>query len=434
MRDFGGIEDHRWDPIDPDFYPRGELPHFGAIKFDPILVERLNRSIRASELWYDFMQSQNYVAGTAGFKIGFDGTVEFASGVTLGPGTVTIATDLYSSNWDGANPANLATADGTASDGYYFDYSAGSAQFEGDLYLGGDIELQGTLHIVEGYDNNDTEISMVAGPSSASIRFHDDEGNDLYGLFWDPIAELLQIKPSPTSSTKADFRVSTNEGGEIDLRAGKTGTGTQSYVTMLGGTTSQRSTLTFAADDLRMSLVDYIDLQDGAAFRSGVGGSEVLRVNDDGIAYENANTMLPNRVSVSPTDVTSFANTNWITTPTSTITLWTHGGTNRDVEVMAWSTAIWNESGAVSYTAEYKIQVSVDGGSTWTDSVASIIYMGTGTGAVGYRGQVAVQFHSEFAAASVTGDIQVRTQHKVGNTGMDALRRQHLMAVVEQIF
>jgi hypothetical protein len=52
--------------------------------------------------------------------------------------------DILSDNWDGSNPANLASVDAGATVGYYLDGSAGAAQFMGNLYVGGDIELSST--------------------------------------------------------------------------------------------------------------------------------------------------------------------------------------------------------------------------------------------------------------------------------------------------
>src|SRR5690606_22528107 len=48
---------------------------------------------------------------------------------------VTIRSDFWSANWDGAVPANLASMDTSATAGFYLDSSTGSMQLEGNLYL-----------------------------------------------------------------------------------------------------------------------------------------------------------------------------------------------------------------------------------------------------------------------------------------------------------
>lgn len=76
----------------------------------------------------------------------------YAQSGTIG-GDVTIegtlvGNDIYSSNWNGATPANLSSVDSTASAGYYFDGSVGAAQFEGNLYLQGDLQMGGSGNIL----------------------------------------------------------------------------------------------------------------------------------------------------------------------------------------------------------------------------------------------------------------------------------------------
>src|SRR5690606_32550905 len=48
---------------------------------------------------------------------------------------VTIRSDFWSANWNGAVPANLASMDTSATAGFYLDSSTGSMQLEGNLYL-----------------------------------------------------------------------------------------------------------------------------------------------------------------------------------------------------------------------------------------------------------------------------------------------------------
>ena len=79
------------------------------------------------------VESSNYVTGSDGWMIDGDGNAEFNN--------VTIRGDIISGNWDGADPANLATADGTATAGFYLDSSVGSAQFMGDMFVGGNVDI-----------------------------------------------------------------------------------------------------------------------------------------------------------------------------------------------------------------------------------------------------------------------------------------------------
>ncbi len=75
------------------------------------------------------VESSNFVAGTSGWQIDGDGNAEFNN--------VTIRGDLVSSNWDGADPADLSTGiDSAATAGFYLDSSAGIAQFTEDVFIG----------------------------------------------------------------------------------------------------------------------------------------------------------------------------------------------------------------------------------------------------------------------------------------------------------
>lgn len=61
-------------------------------------------------------------------------------------GDIVIAGDFFSSNWDGALPADLSGGkDATAANGFYFDTSEGSVQFRGDMWVGGALGVDGTI-------------------------------------------------------------------------------------------------------------------------------------------------------------------------------------------------------------------------------------------------------------------------------------------------
>ena len=89
-----------------------------------------------SEGTFAVIRSDNFVAGSAGFRIRSNGNAEFNDILVRG--------DIESGNWDGASPANLATKDGTATVGFYLDSSVGAAQFQGDIFLDGLLSVDAT--------------------------------------------------------------------------------------------------------------------------------------------------------------------------------------------------------------------------------------------------------------------------------------------------
>jgi len=133
------------------FLKFGDLP--GAFQTgDFISVSRLRSgTITAREIILaggtnGIIRSQNYDGAGTGWIIRGDGSASFGS-------SVTIFGDLISGNWDGTNPANLATKDGGATAGYYLDSSVGAAQFMGDLWVDGDITLNANL-LSDNYDGS----------------------------------------------------------------------------------------------------------------------------------------------------------------------------------------------------------------------------------------------------------------------------------------
>ncbi len=60
------------------------------------------------------LRSQNYDASSAGWAIFGDGSAFFYGDVTLGANAIFLG-DVYSGNWDGTIPANLATVDSATS-------------------------------------------------------------------------------------------------------------------------------------------------------------------------------------------------------------------------------------------------------------------------------------------------------------------------------
>ena len=114
--------------------------------------------------------SSNYSAGSAGFIVNGDGSAEFNDIVVRG--------DIESGNWDGTSPANLATVDGGASAGFYLDSSVGSAQFEGNIFLGGNIVFTGEAGILDFGDGFDMRVHQdfpVAGQDTLWLRASTDD-------------------------------------------------------------------------------------------------------------------------------------------------------------------------------------------------------------------------------------------------------------------
>lgn len=97
--------------------------------------------------------SAGFTAGSIGWRIDGDGSAEFNNVVIRG--------DLESGNWNGTSPANLATVDAGATTGFYLDSSAGAAQFEGDVFLGGDLTLQGGTIATDATSSN--RVTMEGG-------------------------------------------------------------------------------------------------------------------------------------------------------------------------------------------------------------------------------------------------------------------------------
>lgn len=114
----------------------------------------------------EFISSENYVAGTTGWKIDGDGDAEFNNVVVRG--------DYESGNWNGASPADLSIRDSTATAGIYLDSSVGSAQFEGDIFLGGTLWLRASgsevIDFGEGFDMKVYKDNPTAGEDTFWIR------------------------------------------------------------------------------------------------------------------------------------------------------------------------------------------------------------------------------------------------------------------------
>jgi microcystin-dependent protein len=90
---------------------------------------------------------------------------------------ISVGGDLSSSNWNGANPADLTTTfDAAATVGFYWDSSAGSAQMMGSLWIGGSAILTGSGAFQTGTGGDRIVISAA---NSDALWFYD--GADIVG-------------------------------------------------------------------------------------------------------------------------------------------------------------------------------------------------------------------------------------------------------------
>jgi len=105
---------------------------------------------------------------------------------------VRVIGDIYSTNWSGAVPANLAAADAAGTAGFYLDSSAGSAQFGGNLWIGGSATLVGSGKI--GTKASGARAELWAADRALHLFFGDTEESaalqaaDLGGL---PCLQIL---------------------------------------------------------------------------------------------------------------------------------------------------------------------------------------------------------------------------------------------------
>ena len=125
------------------------------------------------------------------------GTLFASAGVISGDVTIEgtfIGNDYLSSNWDGAIPVNLSTVDATATAGFAWDASLGSAQLMGDLWVGGDI-IVGDV----------TGIHTVLAGDRGIIDFRDDNDGDIYAPISYPALLPGLVEENPPSGTERRY-------------------------------------------------------------------------------------------------------------------------------------------------------------------------------------------------------------------------------------
>jgi len=130
------------------------------------------------------------------------GSAQFEGSLFLG-GALAASGDIYSTNWDGAIPANLTTThDATATAGFYFDGSAGSPQFEGNVYLGGNLKFiaaAGILDFGDGFDMRVYQDNPAVGEDSLWIRGNTDD------------TDHVVIGPAAGAERFKNFRIKANQ-------------------------------------------------------------------------------------------------------------------------------------------------------------------------------------------------------------------------------
>jgi len=451
--------------------------HFGPIEPGKRnLVERLNRRIRSDELLFTQLSSVDFADSVSGFKIEEDGTAQFNAGMTVGGdaqlGDVDITGNLTMTGsglirtapsgdrieittWSGGNNNIIMHTSDTA-----FNISAAGKLFIITSTSGGDKDSTyqmtedggGTgAHIFTGesatvptlrveswgaapiavFTNTDTpsqavvaQIDNDGGMRATQFIFYSDNDNRFY------IVDPDEINVDAGGSAVGKF---TSAGWVGDVTGTLTGNAATATDADTVDSMHAAEFVAVAGDQMDGNLdmdadVKFVTEGDGIV---SADGSDIMQIVNDGILVENIVTNLPSWVSAAPADITSFAGTAFITTPNSTITLWTHGGTDRNVRIEAMAVGQFAKAAAVLYTGHMHIQVSWNGGSTWTTGAEAFGYVGTNTGGAGYRLQRTVLFSGE---GSASGDVQVRMQHKVSNTGMARFEDLYIQAQAWGVF
>ncbi len=151
------------------------------------------------------VESSNFVAGSAGWQIDGDGNAEF--------NTIIVRGDIVSSNWDGTEPIDLSSGEDTgATVGFALDSSEGAAQFEGSLWIGGNIELISGGEIRTAADGEDRVVIGFQFYESSNLGFEWWEGTGdtrFATVFGDPTIETLNLEADNNVivTTGAEFLV-----------------------------------------------------------------------------------------------------------------------------------------------------------------------------------------------------------------------------------
>jgi len=168
-------------------------------------------------------------------------------------------------------------------------------------------------------------------------------------------------------------------------------------------------------------VLDDITFDTDAKFINNQDGNPMWGVNQSGVTTDIDNLdFLPNMVYVEPSNLTSFTENAWTEVPGTNSIVWDHVGTNRTIYVQASGVGRFRETAAVAYNVGLRVEISIDGGSTWSTGTEAQGYVGTGTGGGGYRENMASLMQ---VSGTATGDAKTRLMYFVatGNSpdGLD---------------
>jgi hypothetical protein len=236
------------------------------------------------------IRSDDFVTGTSGWQIAGDGSAEFNDVLVRG--------DIESGNWDGTSPANLATVDAGATVGFYLDSSVGSAQFEGDIFLGGDLTLDGSG-------------TVRTAPSGQRV--------EMIGSAVDRISlyDASDVERATLVQSGGGFSLQGDQSSAVQV----TQSGTLS-MSAPGGVTVQSN-----SDDVTIAADANQDTADSAVIVA-VDNAEVARFTEEGISTAARGQLGYAEVTANQATITSEVD---LTGLTSTVTV----GTSRRIQITA---------------------------------------------------------------------------------------------------
>src|SRR5690606_17400454 len=154
----------------------------------------------------NILSSSNYVPGVSGWMIDGNGNAEFNDVMVRG--------DIISGNWDGTIPVDLSSYDVGATAGFALDSSEGTAQFMGDVFVGGDLRLRGSTARFGTGPTGGPRIEMVAGQSA------DGADNALFTMFYLANVADPAIISHPSIVAYVSGRGTPGETTTLNLRSG----------------------------------------------------------------------------------------------------------------------------------------------------------------------------------------------------------------------
>ncbi len=207
-------------------------------------------------------------------------------------GSLQVDTDIESSNWNGASPANLATIDAATSAGFYIDSSVGAAQFTGDMFIGGpggdylflDATNWGTTTGIKWFRNSLEVARLFASDTNFFIQNVKSGGGDIelrakvgdtaYGTV---ISGGLEISGGFIATLRGTEVVPAYHfGGGSDNDTGMFSPGANE-VSLSAGATERLSVLN-QSDSIKIHVDGALQLITAGATDSGGSGFKLLRV------------------------------------------------------------------------------------------------------------------------------------------------------------